>query len=466
MLNSLKSKKDKPLIIVIFFSTFICFFNQTTVNPALPTIIADFSIDASTAQWLLSGYLMIMAIVIPINAFLLDRFSVKALCSFSMVLYTLGCFITGSGINFYLTFCGRLLQGAGHGILMPTCMAVLLYASPVEKRGSILGLYGLLIGFAPILGPTYSGIVVDNLSWQFVYYGVGIFAFLCTLGCIFFMPKTNISNMQATGLDPLSIITSTLGLFLILYGCSNIGAQGFNFLAILCMVVGILIIVFFVRRQLKIENPMLEFRVFESKKFKYSIFVLLICQLAFMGAIVMFPFLIQDVLGYSPTVSGLAMIPPAIVMGLMSPITGKLFDKYGIRIIAPLGMAFLAIAGFFLSSLTEYSPIYLLIIFLCVRNFGASFVLMNINTWGINDLPSELLSHGNAVSTTFRQVAMSFASAISTSVYTLVSNFQPGGIADPSASIVGINASFAYQAVLCVIGFVICILFVKDKKQS
>ena len=175
------------------------------------------------------------------------------------------------------------------------------------------------------------------------------------------------------------------------------------------------------------------------------------------GAVVHKLYLIQDVLGYSPTVSGLVMIPSAIVMGAMSPLTGKFFDKHGIRFLGIFGMSVLTVASFCLSCLTEQSPLYLLIIFLCVRNFGGSFVLSNVNTWGINDLPQDLLAHGNAVSGTFRQIAMSFGAAISTSVYTFVANNLPGGIADPSAGIIGINASFGYQAVLCLIGLVICI---------
>lgn len=125
---------------------------------------------------------------------------------------------------------------------------------------------------------------------------------------------------------------------------------------------------------------MLEVKVFKSKKFSFCIVILCICQLAFMGALVLFPFLIQDVLGQSPTVSGLVMIPSSIVMGIMSPVTGRLFDKYGIRWLGMFGMAMLTIAGFCLSNLTEWSPIWLLICFLCMRNFGASFVLSNINT--------------------------------------------------------------------------------------
>lgn len=310
-------------MIVAFLSTFICFFNQTTVNPALPTIIADFGITASTAQWLLSGYLMIMAIMIPINAFLVERYSIKSICIFAMGIYTVGCALTGLGLNFYVTLLGRIFQGAGHGILMPTCMAVMLFIFPIEKRGMILGFFGLLIGFAPILGPTFSGIMVDNVSWHYVYFSVGVFSLFCLLGCIFAMPKLNLTEVHTSKLDAISLITSTVGFGLVLFGCAEIGANGFTPVAFGTIIVGGLIVAYFFWRQTRIDHPMLETKVFRSKKFSISIIVMCICQLAFMGAIVLFPFLIQDVLGYSPTISGLVMIPSSIVMGVMSPVTGR-----------------------------------------------------------------------------------------------------------------------------------------------
>lgn len=222
--------------------------------------------------------------------------------------------------------------------------------------------------------------MVDNVGWHFVYYGVGILAAICLLGCIFLMKDMHLTEVNKSKLDVMSLITSTLGFGTLLYGCSEIGASGFSILALSCIVVGGFIIAYFFRRQTKIDNPMLEVSVFRSKTFSISIIVMCICQLAFMGAIVLFPFLIQDVLGYSPTVSGLAMIPSSIVMGIMSPLTGKFFDKYGIRILGIAGMLILTAAGIFLSCLTESSPLYMLIIFLCIRNFGGSFLLMPVNT--------------------------------------------------------------------------------------
>ena len=300
---------------------------------------------------------MIMAIMIPINAFLIERHSIKGICIFAMGIYTVGCFLTGLGLNYYVTLVGRLFQGAGHGILMPTCMAVMLFIFPIEKRGMILGFFGLLIGFAPILGPTFSGVMVDNVSWHYVYYIVGIFALICLLGCIFCMPKLRLTKTKTFKLDTISIIASTIGFGLVLYCCAEIGAYGFTMVAIISIIIGDLIVAYFFWRQTRIENPMLEVSVFRSKKFTISIIVMCICQLAFMGAIVLFPFLIQDVLGYSPTISGLVMIPSSIVMGVMSPVTGRMFDKYGIRWLAIIGMFILTIAGFGLSNLTERSPL-------------------------------------------------------------------------------------------------------------
>lgn len=357
MKNDLLPKKYRKLILVAFFGTFICFFNQTTINPALPTIMRDFNITASTAQWLLSGYLMVMAIVVPLNAYLIERFDVKKIYTAALSIYLLGCIITGLGINYYLTLAGRVMQGMGHGIIMPTSMATMLYIFPKEKRGIVLGVYGLLIGFAPILGPSYSGIVVDNLSWHFVYFGVAILALLGLLGSIILVPKLRVADTNNSKLDALSIITSTLGLGLVLFSCSEVGSLGFTPLAFTAFFIGLAIIVYFIWRQLHIPNPMLEVRVFKYKNFTVGMILLSFVQLAFMGAVVLFPFLIQNVLGESPTVAGLVMVPSAIVTGLMSPITGRLFDNHGLRYLGIIGLSVLTIAGLCLSILTETSPI-------------------------------------------------------------------------------------------------------------
>ena len=311
---------------------------------------------------------------------MIERFSIKKICIFAMGIYTIGCIITALGINFPLTLLGRIFQGIGHGILMPTSMAATLYIFPISKRGMILGVYGLLLGFAPVFGPTYSGIMCDAFGWRSCFYGIAVFAFLCFIGCSIFLPKKTITDELTSKVDPLSLILSTVGVGLILYGCAEIGSNGFNMIAIMTISIGVLVSVFFVIYQIKIEQPMLEMSVFKYRNFSISVVVLVICQIAFMGAIVMFPFLIQSVLGYTPTISGLVLMPAAFVTGVLSPFTGKLFDKYGIRVLSMLGMALLAIAGFCLSSLTLETPIFILIIYLCIRNVGAACVLMNINT--------------------------------------------------------------------------------------
>lgn len=459
-------RKQKIVVAIMFLSAFICFFNQTTVNVAYPTIMRQFNIDASIAQWLLSGYLMTVALVVPLNAFLIEKFNLKKLIIIAISIYLLGCILATTSISFYILFFGRILQACGHGIIMPTSMAVLLYIFPVEKRGSMLGFYGLLLGFAPMLGPTFSGFIVDNLGWHYIFIFIGIYVLILIIITSIFMPNYKIPTEKAQKLDIPSLLLSICGLGLILYGCASIGTYGFSIYEIIEIVIGAGIITIFIIRQIKIDNPMLNVKVFKYKNYSVGMFIMALVQLAFMGAVVLFPILIQNVLGYSPTIAGLVLIPSDIIMGLMSPITGKLFDKYGIKILAPVGLLILSCAGLCLSTINAASPIWLLIMFVCIRNLGCSFVMMNINTWGINSLPKNLLPHGNALASTIRFMSMSFASSISTTVYTCVANSYPGGVSDIYAGVQGINASFMYQSVLSIIALIVCLIFVRDQKKN
>ncbi|MDO5329161.1 MAG: DHA2 family efflux MFS transporter permease subunit [Coriobacteriia bacterium] len=458
------SRENWHLVIIVFCSTFVAFFNQTTVNPALPSIMHDFSVNAPTAQWLFSGYTLALAIVIPVNAHLLEKYSVKRIIICALCIYSVGCFLTGLGDNFALVLIGRLIQGCGNGLLMPTTMAVCFYVFPKERRGIALGVYGLLIGFAPILGPAVSGFVVDNFTWHWIYIGVGFCVIICLIAAIVLLSHKHIAEENTKKFDYVSLVTSLLGFGSLLFGFSEIGKNGFSVISVIPICIGIVIVAYFIYRQLHIDNPMLRITILKNKKYSVAIVVFMIVQASVIGAIVLFPLLIQNVLGYSATESGLAMIPSAIVMGIMGPITGNILDKRGIRGMAISGLVILVISSLLLSCLSLQSTLFILIVYLCIRNLGSSFVIMNINTWGINALDSKDIPHASAISNTARMVAVSFGTAISTSTYSMISYVLSDNADIATAGVYGIDSAFALQGLFCVIALVLTVIFVKDKK--
>lgn len=437
------NREEWSLVVICFFGTFTAFFNQTTVTPALPTIMNDFSIDAATAQWLLSAYTLVLAITVPVNAFLLEKFSAKRIFLFAMGIYTVGCVLTGAGSTFNRVLIGRITQGTGNGLLMPTTMSVLLYIFPKENRGKAMGFYGLLISLAPILGPTVSGLVVDNLSWHWIYFGVAIISFACFVTALVIMPETYVAEKTSRKLDFISLITSIIGFGAILIGFSTLHWLPF--------VVGIPIAAYFVYRQFKIKNPMLNLRILKSKQYGSSVIIFNILQATIIGSIVLYPMMIQNEMGYSATVSGLSMLPCDIIIAFMNPLTGQIFDKHGIRGLGIWGSLLLVISGVLLSFLGLYTSLLFFIIALVIRGAGLSCCLMNMNTWGINSLSKKDIPHASSVSNTTRMMSVAFGVAIFSAIYENI-----GGLN-------GLVCCFVVQAIACAVAFVLTFIFAKDK---
>lgn len=457
------TKKQKLMLVVLIFGTFVTVLNQTVVTPALPPIMAEMSVDAATAQWLTTGFTLVNAIMIPITAFLIDRFSTRVLFIFSMSLFALGSLMCGIAPNFAILLVGRLAQAAGAGILMPMVQTVLMLTFPVERRGTAMGMFGIVIAFAPAIGPTVAGLVIDHYTWRDMFFAIVVLAVIVVLTAPLALEKTN-KESQGVTLDKPSVILSTLGFGTLLYGFSVIGSYGISAEALISSAIGVVTLIFFFRRQLKMENPMLQVRVLANRKFLIGTIIGMLVQASLLAAGILIPIYLQSLLGYSATVSGLVILPGAVLMGIMGPIAGRLFDKHGPRALSLVGMVILTISTFVFATLGDSTDVVFLTVLYTVRMFSLSLINMPITTWAMNALDDKLLNHGTSVNNTFRQVSGSLGTAVLVSVSTLVTaGLAAGGTDSIHANITGINAAFFVAGVLCLIGLVLTAMFVKDK---
>lgn len=458
------TRKQKVMIAVLISGAFVGVLNQTVMSPALPSIMAETNIDAATAQWLTTGFTLVNAIMVPVTAYLTDRFTIKGLFVVSMAIFGVGSAIAGFGPNFPVLLVGRLIQAAGSGVMAPLIMVALLRTFPIEYRGRAMGLFGIVIAFAPAIGPTVAGLVIDAMDWHVLLYAVAVFSFIVVILGALVVEREPSINPDAH-LDKLSVVLSSIGFGTLLYGLSEIGSAGIDVVAIVTIVVGAISLVFFFHRQLTLDEPMLNVRVLANPVFLISTILGMLIQASLMAGSILLPIFIQNDLGLSATMSGLVMLPAAILMGLMSPISGTLFDKYGPRALSIIGLIFLTAGTFAFAILTQSTTIAFLVVLYMVRMFGMSLVNMPINTWGMNALPNNLINHGTSVGNTFRQVAGSIGTAVLVSVATAVTNAQYAAGADPiSASIHGINFAFGISGVVCLICLVMVIILVKDRK--
>lgn len=413
------SRGNFLLVMIMILGVFVAILNETLLNVALTKIMDDFGIEPSTAQWLTTGYLLVIGVLIPVTAYLIQRFTTRTLFLGAMVLFTLGTFVAAISPGIEMLLFGRLLQAAGTGLLFPLLTNVVFSIVPIEKRGSAMGTIGIVITFAPAIGPTLSGIIVEHFSWRVLFYGVLPIALLVILFA--FVKLKNVTETSSPKIDPLSLLLSTLGFGGIVYGFSSSGeGQGgwSSYEVLIPLAIGVVSLALFTWRQLTISQPLLDLRTFKYNIFRMSTLIMMIIMMAMFSAMMLLPIFLQNALGYSPLKAGLVMLPGGIVMGIMSPITGRLFDKFGAKWLALIGLGLVANTLWqfaFITVSTSYSTI---MIFNTLLMLGISMVMMPIMTNALNELPPPLYPHGTAIISTLQQVAGAVGTALLVSIMT------------------------------------------------
>lgn len=448
--NTFEIKKYIPLFAVLLSGAFVTILNQTLLGTALPPIMKDLNLSESTAQWLQSVFMLVNGIMIPVTAFLIDKFTTRKLFMTAMGLFTIGTFIAAISPNFSLLLVGRILQASGAGIMMPLMQTILFLTFPVHRRGTAMGLFGLVIAFAPAIGPSLSGWLVDQFPWRSVFYVVLPIAILDMIAAYFLLK--NVTELKKPKLDILSVILSTVGFGAILYGFSVAGDAGWlSFQVILTIVIGSISLYWFITRQLNLKEPLLEFRVFKHSTFTLATALGMLVFAAMIGTNVILPLYMQNMVGFSALESGLVLLPGAIIMGFSNPITGYLFDRFGGKWLARGGLLLLALTTFAFTNLSADTSFNYLATMNAIRMISIAMVMMPMTTMALNQLPNELIPHGTAMNNTFRQVAGSVGTAV---LVTIMSTAAIPG-EDINGIIHGVNVSFIVAAIIAIVGFIL-----------
>ena len=405
------------ILAAMLFGMFIAILNQTLLNVALPKINTEFNISASTGQWLMTGFMLVNGILIPISAFLFNKYSYRKLFIIGLALFTLGSLVCAISFNFPIMMSGRVLQAIGAGILMPLGSNVIVTIFPPEKRGVAMGTMGIAMILAPAIGPTLSGYIVQNYDWNVMFYGmffIGIIAIV--IGLFWFKLYQSTTNPKA---DIPGIIYSTIGFGSLLYGFSEAGNKGWGSTEIVTMfIVGTVFIIFFILRELRMKAPMLSLEVLKYPTYTLTTIINMIVMMSLYGGMILLPLYLQNLRGFSALDSGLLLLPGALVMGALGTVAGKLLDTIGIKPLAIFGIGIMTYATWELSKLNmDTTYLHIMWIYI-VRSFGMAFVMMPIITAGMNALPPRLISHGNAFVNTMRQLAGSIGTAILVTVMT------------------------------------------------
>lgn len=458
------TKREIMIIAVVVGGAFIAILNQTVLSPALPKLMETFQITAGTAQWVTTIYMLVNGIMVPITAYLIDRFSTKLLFIASMAVFIVGTLITGMAGSFPLLIVGRILQAMGAGIQLPLVAYVPMLVFPREKRGTAMGMAGIVMSCAPAIGPVFAGWIIDRFGWRMMFYSIIPLAAVILIASIFLLE--NVGERKRPHLDLFSIVLSSLAFGGLLYGFSSASTKGWSSpLVILPLIVGAIAFVLFVRRQFHLEEPLLELRILKTPVFACSAAIVTIINCALSVGSIVLPIYLQSVKGFSAFTTGMMMMPGAVMSIFMSPVSGLLFDKFGPRGISIIGLTAMTGSLAALAFIGPATPITLLVLLYMLQSFGQTIANMPVNTWGINSLKNSYIAHGNAISNTGRQVGGSISTALIVTIMTMVTSSSKA--ATPllqTAS--GVRAAYGASACVAAVALFLAIFKVHKGTQD
>jgi len=467
----LPTKQKALMIAALLTGAFMGIINETLLATALPSIQEAFSISQGEVQWMTTAFLMTNGVMIPISAFLIDRFTTRELFLTAIGLFGAGTAIAAIAPAYPVLLLGRVVQASGSGIMLPLLMTVLLAIIPVERRGTAMGLIGIVIAFGPAIGPTLSGLLLEYFSWRSLFLVVlPIVAITMIVGALFLR---NVTELRKPKIDILSIILSSVGFGSFLYGFSIASEKGWGSPIVMTMIgVGIVVIGLFIWRQLVLETPMLEFRIFKYRTFTLAIVITMTVMISLIGAETLLPLFMQNVLQFTPLESGLMLLPGAIVIGIMSPITGRLFDRFGAKWLALIGLSIVTVTTFMFTRLSlETSFAYLTTIY-AIRMFGLSFALMPVMTSALNQLPPKVYSHGSAMANTLQQISAALGTAILVTLVAMgAGTFIPDANTSPEmvellSQVNGFEWAFMGSTILAFFAFILALFLHSPKKEK
>ncbi|WP_183560524.1 DHA2 family efflux MFS transporter permease subunit [Paenibacillus endophyticus] len=457
-----------PIMISLLLAGFVGMFSETALNVALTDLIEVFNITAPTVQWLTTGYLLTLGILVPVSGLLLQWFSTRQLFIAAVSFSVLGTLVAALAPSFEVLMTARVIQAIGTALLLPLMFNTILIIFPAEKRGAAMGVIGLVIMVAPAVGPTIAGLLIENLSWHWIFWLSLPFLVIALLFGILFMQ--NVSTITKPKIDIFSLVFSTLGFGGIVFAFSSAGEGegGWTSTKVVSfMIIGIVALVIFAIRQIMMKQPMMNLRAFKHPMFVVGTLMVFICMMVILSSMLVLPMYLISGLGLSALTAGLILLPGGLINGIMSPIMGGLFDKFGPKWLVIPGLAIVAAVLWFFSGITTASTIALIIVLHSCLMIGISMVWMPAQTNGLNQLPRELYPDGTAIMNTLQQVAGAIGTAVAVSIMTAGMNNFMKDVADPTdpanaplAMTAGIQNAFIFAMVVAIVGLIVA-LFIK-----
>ncbi|WP_172253136.1 DHA2 family efflux MFS transporter permease subunit [Saccharibacillus deserti] len=412
-----KTYNTGAILASLLICGFIGMFSETALNIAMTNLMEVFEISAATAQWLTTGFLLTLGILMPTSGLLLQRFTTRQMFTGSLISLIAGTLVAALAINFEMLMFARVLQAIGMGLLLPLMFNTILVIYPPEKRGAAMGFVGLVIMFAPATGPTVGGLLIQYLTWHYIFWLS--LPFLIVGWLVGMKYLENVTEVTKPRVDILSIVLSTLGFGGIVFGFSKAGegSEGWgSTVVVVSIIVGLVALVLFTLRQISMKEPMLNLKVFKHPMYVIGLLLVLSCMLIIMSSMIILPMFLQTGAGLSVFVTGLILLPGSALNGILSPQVGRLFDKYGPKWLVIPGLVIVTLMLWFFTHVSPASSVAFMVALHIGLMVGIAMVWMPAQTNGLNQLPPELYPHGTAVMNTLQQVIGAIGTAVAISI--------------------------------------------------
>ncbi|MCB2361359.1 MDR family MFS transporter [Clostridium estertheticum] len=460
-----------PITIALITAGFCCMLNETLLNMALKKLMVQFSVSANTVQWVSTGYMLIMGIAIPISALLIQSFTTRKLFVFSVTVFLIGTVVSGFSTSFFILLVGRLIQAVGTGILIPNIVNTLLIINPVEKRGKALGIFNLVMFCAPALGPTISGLIIQSLNWRWLFFIILPFSIISLI--LGYKYIENVTELSKPPIDIVSIILSTIGFGGIIYGVSNIGSS-YTYLIAGPIIVSLIALAIFVIRQLHMSEPMLDMRPFKESMFSIGCILMIIMHMINFATMLILPMFLEGALAISAFTAGLLMLPGGICNGILSPISGHLYDKFGPKALIIPGFAISTIAFFLLSqSVSMTISIPMIIALHCLSLLAVGLINTPVQTNTLNQLSLKYYPHGTAIMNTLQQIAGAFGTSLFVAIMTSYQKKYLFTVSNPSAAkyqslslVYGVQHVFIIETCILVIALILSLVITNKNRNK
>jgi MFS transporter, DHA2 family, lincomycin resistance protein len=403
------SARDRTVIGVLLVSAFVVILNETIMIVALPVLLVDLQVEASVGQWLTAGFLLTMSVVIPVTGFLIQRVPTRLLYGIAMTLFSLGTLVAAVAPGFAVLLAARVVQAGGTAIMMPLLMTTVMTLVPPARRGAVMGNISIVIAVAPALGPTVSGVVLSVFGWRAMFWFVlpiAVIALVLGLRRI-----VDIGESTDTPVDVVSVVLAAFGFGGLVYGLSTIGqSSGGPAPALIwtAFTVGAAGLTLFVIRQIRLQRTdraLLDLRTFGSRTFTTASVLMMVMMAAMIATFVLLPLYLQGVLGLDPLATGLLLLPGGLLMGLLGPVVGRLYDRFGARTLLLPGTIATSVSLWMATLFDIGSPWWMVLAFHLLLSAGLAFVFTPLFTAGLGAIEPRLYSHGSAIFGTTQQLA-------------------------------------------------------------